>query len=430
MKTSALTATLLAAATAVFAATPPGRAVVAPRPPSPEDIRNAPRDGTRLLLLAGVFDPLVEELDFARVGLPASVDPAYGIVQFEPGQLEAKESLAKAGVTFVGYLPDNAFQVRLNNETRALLEGNAAVRFFGPYKTGYKVHPRLWPGSPAVSRSRRSPWPRARCAGRPPRPWPARACTAWSSPASRGRGCPSTSRAAAFGDPPGRPARVRARALDRRLHRGRRRLLRLLRRPRGAAGRRRPAATSTPPWRSYRRRLNAAPSASPIPNPRTARSSEAPETPVATGIAPSASAACTSASTTARRRSSRAGRAPAPRRAAPDGREACAAARRRPTLPNPSSASRVPNSPVRADSTRTASRASTTAPSGSARVSRPLAVGRAASASISHAANAGSAAAPPDTDTTSGVGGPSAAASARSTAHRSSARPSPKRSAA
>ena len=47
----------------------------------------------------------------------------------------------------MGYLPDNAFQVRLTARARAVLAGHDAVRWIGPYKAGYKVHPRLWPGS-------------------------------------------------------------------------------------------------------------------------------------------------------------------------------------------------------------------------------------------------------------------------------------------
>jgi hypothetical protein len=134
-------------ASAIVTAAPSGRAAFKPTPPTAADFLAAPRDGTRLLLVGAIFDPTVEEPDFSLVGLPPGADGAYAIVQFEPGRLEAKEALAAAGVSFVGYLPDNAFQVRLNDLGRALLAADAAVRFLGPYKAGYKVHPRLWPGS-------------------------------------------------------------------------------------------------------------------------------------------------------------------------------------------------------------------------------------------------------------------------------------------
>src|SRR5262245_16295422 len=146
MKKTVLAAILAFAAGSVSAA-PSGRAAFKPTPPSPGDYQSAPRDGTRLLLVGAIFDPTIQEPDFSQVGLPAGADGVYAIVQFQPGHLDAKDELAAAGVSFVGYLPDNAFQVRLNDEARALLAANAAVRFMGPYKAGYKVHPRLWPGS-------------------------------------------------------------------------------------------------------------------------------------------------------------------------------------------------------------------------------------------------------------------------------------------
>ena len=147
MKKPSILASLLLASAAAWAAPRPGIAIFKPAAPTTEELLQTPRDGTRLLLLGAVFDPTLQEPDFSLVGLPPGVDGAYGIVQFLAGRLEAKEALAARGVQFVGYLPDNAFQVRLNDEARALLTGHPDVRFLGPYKVGYKVHPRLWPGS-------------------------------------------------------------------------------------------------------------------------------------------------------------------------------------------------------------------------------------------------------------------------------------------
>jgi len=147
MKSRYLLAGLFLAGGSVWAASPSGRVTVKPRPLTPYELLATPRDGTHLILVGVVFDPTTEEPDFDQVGLPAGVDGAHAIVQFKPGRIQAKEALQAAGVQFVGYLPDNAFQVRLNNESRALLAGHEAVRWMGPYKVGYKVHPRLWPGS-------------------------------------------------------------------------------------------------------------------------------------------------------------------------------------------------------------------------------------------------------------------------------------------
>lgn len=132
------------------------RTKLKPRPPAAEEILASPRDGSRLLLQAGVFDPTRESLDFEAVGLPrlrvlekGAAAPAarYAIVQFEPGMMPARDELAGLGVEPMGYLPDNAFQVRLDAASRERLEARADVRWIGDYDPGYKVSPRLWPGT-------------------------------------------------------------------------------------------------------------------------------------------------------------------------------------------------------------------------------------------------------------------------------------------
>ncbi len=146
MKMRFLAAASLALACAQLGAAP-GPKTFKPQPLTPEQLLEVPRDGTRLLLAGAVFDPTEQQPDFALVGLSNAVDPAYGIVQFLPGELAAKEELERAGLAFVGYLPDNAFQVRLDEQARARLAGHRAVRWLGPWRAGYKVHPDLWPGS-------------------------------------------------------------------------------------------------------------------------------------------------------------------------------------------------------------------------------------------------------------------------------------------
>jgi hypothetical protein len=115
-----------------------------PRALAPEEIARMPRDGSHLFLQPIAFDPTAAAPDFSAVGLPAEAAGQYGLVQFQPGTLGQKELLEEAGVRFFGYLPDNAFQVRLTPETRRLLALSAAVRWFGPYAPGFKVHTRLW----------------------------------------------------------------------------------------------------------------------------------------------------------------------------------------------------------------------------------------------------------------------------------------------
>jgi hypothetical protein len=122
-----------------------------PRQLAPEEIAVLPRDGTQVFLQPIVFDPTAAAPDFESVGLPALAAGEYGLVQFAPGALAEKERLEGAGVRFFGYVPDNAFQVKLTTAAQQLLSKSPGVRWFGPYAPGFKVHPRLW----AVSRDSR-----------------------------------------------------------------------------------------------------------------------------------------------------------------------------------------------------------------------------------------------------------------------------------
>ncbi|MBL8115413.1 MAG: S8 family serine peptidase, partial [Acidobacteria bacterium] len=134
----------LAGASLGSAAPPAGKIRIEPRPGSPTTGDTTPRGGTHLLLQVGAFDPLREELELSRVVSARAAEPGYGIVQLQPGRLAAKEALEKLGVKLYGYLPDNAFQVRLDARSRALLAALPEVRWVGEYQPGYKIHPRFW----------------------------------------------------------------------------------------------------------------------------------------------------------------------------------------------------------------------------------------------------------------------------------------------
>ncbi|MCM2316452.1 MAG: S8 family serine peptidase, partial [Thermoanaerobaculia bacterium] len=139
-----------------FATNEPARALI-PHQPTTDEVLAQPRDGTRLLLQSGVFDPTRERLDFAAVGLSgargleeSSTPPAptseFAIVQFQPGHQLTDSERERLGVQFFGYFPDNAFLVRLDAAARARLAEHPDVRWIGDYEPGFKVSPRLWPG--------------------------------------------------------------------------------------------------------------------------------------------------------------------------------------------------------------------------------------------------------------------------------------------
>jgi hypothetical protein len=119
----------------------------APRKLSPDEIAALPRSGSHVILEPMAFDPTRTVPDFAAVGLPAKAAGQYGLVQFAPGALAEKQRLERLGVRFFGYIPDNAFQVKLTPAAARLLSNNPAVRWFGPYLPGFKVSSRLWASS-------------------------------------------------------------------------------------------------------------------------------------------------------------------------------------------------------------------------------------------------------------------------------------------
>ena len=129
------------AAAPLFSASRPALERSAPRLLAPEEIAALPRDGSRVILQPIVFDPTVAAPDFSSVGLPELAAGEYGLVQFAPGALAEKDRLEAAGVRFFGYIPDNAFQVKLTTEAQELLAKSPGVRWFGPYAAGLQGRP-------------------------------------------------------------------------------------------------------------------------------------------------------------------------------------------------------------------------------------------------------------------------------------------------
>lgn len=145
MNARVLAALLLAATTAAIAQT--ARQSNQPRKFLPREVTAAEvmkeRPSGRVLHAGGVFDPITERPDFSAVGLPAVQSGEYAIVQL--ADAKAKADLERIGVRFFGYLPDNAWQVRVAPQIKKSVATHAAVRWMGDYEPGFKVHPRLWP---------------------------------------------------------------------------------------------------------------------------------------------------------------------------------------------------------------------------------------------------------------------------------------------
>ena len=147
MKTIHIARSALAVAVAVaLAGANAATVTIAAHAPSPDEITDSrATDGSLLLLRSGLIDPRAERVDYSATGAAADVTSAgYGIVQFEGDPAAARVRLEKDGVQFLGYMPNNAYQVRLAGTTLSKLQNDSAVRWVGVYQPGQKLDPALW----------------------------------------------------------------------------------------------------------------------------------------------------------------------------------------------------------------------------------------------------------------------------------------------
>ncbi len=114
--------------------------------PAPDAIETARRNPDVLILQAGIFDPGMQRLDPDSVGVQARTPDAFhAIVQFESGKLKAgREALRALGAEFLGYVPNNAYYVRLNGVSADTLRKQAGVRWIGPIEPAMKLDSSLW----------------------------------------------------------------------------------------------------------------------------------------------------------------------------------------------------------------------------------------------------------------------------------------------
>jgi len=117
------------------------------------DAIDAARGNPELILLrAGVFDPARQTLDLREVGAAAATDSNYAIVQFKAEQLKAaRKALVARGVEILGYVPNNAYYVRLNGVRLGDLAQDASVRWAGAVAPAMKLDPALWTSARATS---------------------------------------------------------------------------------------------------------------------------------------------------------------------------------------------------------------------------------------------------------------------------------------
>ena len=107
---------------------------------------SAQQDPAHLRLRYATFDPLD-----ATPAIPAPLQSADSerlfIVQFDGVPTQAgRAALHGVDAHIQGYLPDNAYVVRMAPERRREVEAVADVRWVGPYHAAYRVDPELIPG--------------------------------------------------------------------------------------------------------------------------------------------------------------------------------------------------------------------------------------------------------------------------------------------
>lgn len=100
----------------------------------------------QLVLSVGVFDPIHESLDFSKSKFIVKESSNYTIVQFEEGKTDS-QWLRKNGIEIVSYLPNNAFVIVSDHNTKLLLNNNNNIRWSGKYLSNYKIAPSLWPNN-------------------------------------------------------------------------------------------------------------------------------------------------------------------------------------------------------------------------------------------------------------------------------------------
>ena len=100
-------------------------------------------DGAQIRLVYGSFDPTQGEPSIPDV-LRATNQQGLWIVQMKATPTESdRVALRAAGGEIIGYLPDNAYLVRMARDQAATATGIQSVRWVGSYHVAYRLEPTL-----------------------------------------------------------------------------------------------------------------------------------------------------------------------------------------------------------------------------------------------------------------------------------------------
>lgn len=107
-------------------------------PPTPEQIA-AERDPAKLVLAAGIFDPLSQQLSHPLVAGRGVTAGRYAVVQFQADAKFVASELTRRGLRVVGFVPNRAFVVEVTPAQREELASDPSIRFVGDWRADYKI---------------------------------------------------------------------------------------------------------------------------------------------------------------------------------------------------------------------------------------------------------------------------------------------------
>ena len=98
-----------------------------------------------IMLRVGDFDPALGVLPLPQnLRAPQTSEPAYYIVQFKSAiQRSDQTGLKRRGLEPLGYLPENAYILKLDGALKANLAQWNRVAWIGRFEPGYKLSPDL-----------------------------------------------------------------------------------------------------------------------------------------------------------------------------------------------------------------------------------------------------------------------------------------------
>ncbi|MBN8480760.1 MAG: S8 family serine peptidase [Xanthomonadales bacterium] len=148
LRRKALVTALAAVLSQAGSASADPRTVVPAVTATPQSIEATVSNPALLMFRAGSYDPATQRLDLSATANPGTLSTRHAIVQFRPEALESgRRALEAQGIEILGYVPNNAYMVRLNGRSLESVKAQAGVRAAEFQSAGLKIDPRLWSSS-------------------------------------------------------------------------------------------------------------------------------------------------------------------------------------------------------------------------------------------------------------------------------------------